>query len=299
MITPDALTLRRIGLVVHPKRKLDRAIANAERWAASVGADVVQIAVDGQDRRVAEVAAADTCDIVMALGGDGTTLAALRVATAVGKPVLGVACGSLGALTAVPAPEIEGALERVAGGDWVPRRLPGIAISPDGGEPVVALNDLVIVRAGASQVAVDVELDDEVYIRFAGDGLIIATPLGSSAYNLASGGPVLAPSANSMVLTPLAPHGGCCPPLVAGADARVSVDLEPGHGGARIEVDGQIRPVEPRHFEIEWRPEHATLIAFGSGEPFITGLRRRRILMDSPRVLARDEREPGAPVTHR
>jgi NAD+ kinase len=299
VLTPDSLTLRRIGLVVHPHRKLDRAIENAEGWAAANGADIVQIPMDGQDRRVAEVAAADSCDVVLALGGDGTTLAALRAATAAGKPVLGVACGSLGALTAVAAPDIATALERVAAGDWVPRRLPGIAITADGEEPLVALNDLVVVRAGASQVAVDVHLDDELYIRFAGDGLIVATPLGSSAYNLASGGPILAPSANSMVLTPLAPHGGCCPPLVAGSEARVSIDLEPGHGGARIELDGQISPLEPRHLVAEWRPEHATLIEFGGGEPFITGLRRRRILMDSPRVLARDERDPGGPVTKR
>jgi NAD+ kinase len=255
------------------------------------------VPVDGQDREVAPAGRAETCDLVIALGGDGTTLAALRAATEAGKPVLGVACGSLGALTAVTAAQLEPALDRVAAGQWRPRRLPGVAIAADVGELGVALNDLVVVRAGASQIAIAIRVDDELYVRFAGDGLVIATPLGSSAYTLAAGGPVVAPSAGTMVLTPIAPHGGCCPPLVVGSQTRVTVDVEPGHGGARIELDGQIRPLQPRRLDVSWRPDHATLVQLGDSEPFITGLRRRRILIDSPRVLARDERDPTAPVT--
>jgi NAD+ kinase len=282
--------LRRVGLVVHPDRRLDDALQILQTWAAARGVDVVQIPIAGQERVVADPGAAAACDLILALGGDGTTLAALHAAAAADKPVLGVACGSLGALTATSADALEEALHAIGEGDWRARRLPGIAVSADGGEPHVAINDLVVVRKGASQVAVGIHVDGVLYVRFAGDGLVIATPLGSSAYTMAAGGPIVAPGAANIVVTPLAPHGGCCPPLVVGPDSRVTIGVEPGHAGARIEFDGQIRDVQPRTLEVSWRPEHATLVDLGDAEPLLTGLRRRQILMDSPRVMARDDR---------
>src|SRR5215210_3224433 len=87
----------RIGLAVHPRRELDGALATIRDWAGRQGAEVVQIASD--EREVAPRGEAADCDLAIALGGDGTTLAALHAAAPVGRPVLGVACGSLGALT--------------------------------------------------------------------------------------------------------------------------------------------------------------------------------------------------------
>jgi NAD+ kinase len=284
----------RIGLVVHPRRELGRALSTVHDWAERQGAEVVQVASPGQEQEVAEPGEAGACDLVIALGGDGTALAALRAAAPVSCPVLGVACGSLGALTATTADQLEDALDRVARGDWRERRLPALLIGHDGGE-LSALNDLVLVRAGAGQVMVEVTVDGERFIRLAGDGMLAATPLGSTAYTLASGGPMLAPGASGMVLTPLSPHGGSCPPLVAGAESRLTILLDSGNGGARIELDGQIHStLEPRvpvTFELRLAPGFATLVSLGEEEPMIAGLRRRRILMDSPRVLARDDRE--------
>jgi NAD+ kinase len=101
-----------------------------------------------------------------------------------------------------------------------------------------------------------------------------------------------------MVLTPLAPHGGVCPPLVTGPDTRVEVLVGPGHGGARVEVDGQLRDeLEPRQavtLTLRLEEAFATLVSLGEHEPLIAGLRRRRILLDSPRVLARDDREAAS-----
>ena len=208
--------------------------------------------------------------------------------------MLGVACGSLGALTAVTAERLEDALDRVARGDWSERRLPALVIGHDGGE-LRAINDLVLVRAGAGQVMVDIEVDGERFIRLAGDGVVAATPLGSTAYTLASGGPMLAPGASGMVLTPLSPHGGACPPLVAGADSCVTILLDPGNGGARIELDGQIHgTLEPRvpvTFELGLGPDFATLVSLGEEEPMIAGPAAAADPVDSPRVLARDQRE--------
>jgi NAD+ kinase len=154
------------------------------------------------------------------------------------------------------------------------------------------------VRAGAGQVMIEVVVDGERFIRFAGDGLIAGTPLGSTGYTLASGGPMLAPGATGSVLTPLSPHGGVCPPLVTAAETRVDVLLDSGNGGARVELDGQIHeqlaPRQGATFELRLVPERATLVSLGEEEPLIAGLRRRRILLDSPRVLARDDREAPA-----
>jgi NAD+ kinase len=292
----NANSFHRIGLVVHPRRELGRALATLREWADEQGAALVQLPSPGQQQEVAPRGEADGSDLVVALGGDGTTLAALRAAAPLRRPVLGVACGSLGALTAVTAEQLEEALHRVAAGDWTEKRLPALVIE-HAGETLRAINDLVLVRAAAGQVVVEIDVDGERFIRLAGDGVVAATPLGSTAYTLAAGGPMLAPGASAMVVTPLAPHGGVCPPLVAGPDSRVRVTIDPGHGGARLELDGQIHdllaPLEPVTFTLRFEEAFASLVSLGDHEPLLAGLRRRGILVDSPRVLARDQRGPG------
>jgi NAD+ kinase len=294
----EASRLRRLGLVVHPRREIGSALDSLQRWSDQHGVDVVQVPTSGQGRRVAELGDAADCDVIVALGGDGTTLAAVRAAAAAGKAVLGVACGSLGALTATTADELVGALERVGAGDWTPRRLPAVVVEREQAGELVGVNDVVIVRQGAGQISAAIHVDGELYIRFAGDGLVVATPLGSSAYTLAAGGPMLAPGGSGLVFTPLAPHGGSCPPLVAGPESRLTIELDPGHSGARIEIDGQVAehvdPLRPRILGVSLRADHATLVMLGGEEHMIAGLRRRRVLMDSPRVLARDDREAAA-----
>jgi NAD+ kinase len=282
--------IQRIGVVVHPDRKLERALATLASWTAARGAEVVQIPIDGQTREVAPYGEAADCDVIAALGGDGTTLAALHAAAPHDRPVLGVACGSLGALTATTAADLEAALARLEAGDWEPRPLPGVGVGVDGHDPHFAINDLVVVRKGANQVVIGAYVDDELYARFAGDGVVMATPLGSSAYTMAAGGPILAPGTEAMVLTPVAPHGGSTPPLVVGAHRAVRIVVEGGHGGARIEFDGQIKDFEPHEITTTWCPAYATLVRFAGAESALAGLRRRRIITDSPRVLARDER---------
>jgi NAD+ kinase len=284
------LTLERIGLVVHPRRRIDVALEQVRVWARANGADLVQIRVSGQDRPVADPGDVAACDLVLAVGGDGTALHALHAAAAVGRPVLGVACGSLGALTAVTADGIAAALQRVVSGGWSPWRLPGLAIAANGGPPRVAINDVVTVRRGASQVIVEIRVDGQLYVRYAGDGLVIATPQGSSAYTIAARGPLLAAGSEGFVLTPLAPHGGSCPPLVVGSAAEVTVLVEPGWAGARMEFDGQVVEEPPQTLVATRVEEYATLVEIDDNEPLLAGLRRRRILMDSPRVLARDDR---------
>jgi NAD+ kinase len=285
------VSVRRIATLIHPTRDVGRALAALDEWAAGHGAEVVRLG-DPSDLP----AATDGASMIVAIGGDGTVLAALRAAAPGSLPVLGVACGSLGALTTVAAADLGDALERFAAGDWSAHNIPALAIEPAAGETATAINDFVVVRAGGSQVTTSVEVDGVLYGRFAGDGVCVATQLGSAAYSMAAGGPVLAPGNGNWVITPLAPHGGCLPPLVLGSHARVGLRVEPGYAGARVEIDGQPADLELGAYAIALRDDFATLVRLGGEEDYLTGLRRRKILLDSPRVLARDVRTSSRPT---
>jgi NAD+ kinase len=258
----------------------------------------VGIAVDGQTRRVADVVEAGDCNLIVAMGGDGTVLAALDAAAPVQKPVLGVACGSLGALTSVKAPDIESALDRVDAGDFTARRLPALAVKRDGKPIGEAFNDVSVVRHGAGQVVVEIDVDGAPYAGVAGDGAIVSTPLGSSGYTLAAGGPLVAATADALVVTAVASHGGSVPPVVLAATSVVTLHVDGGWSGARVEQDGQVigdeRPSgeqDPFTLEIEMRRAAALLIDLDD-ETLIAGLRRRGVIADSPRLRVRAARRP-------
>jgi NAD+ kinase len=281
----------RLALVVHPSRPIDEPLQALRRWAEEHGVEVVQIqSPGGSERELAPRGELEGGDLAIALGGDGTVLSALRAAASGGAPVLGVACGSLGALAAVRADGLEEALECFRAGDWEPRRLPALAIHPADSPDEWAVNDFVIVRHGSGQAVVELYVDDELYVRLAGDGLIVATPVGSSAYSMAAGGPLLAPDTPALVCTPLAMHGGSAPPLVVPGTSTVTVKVQPSFAGFDVERDGHAYPIEDVDYRISLAEERVTLVSFGEGGAGLTGLRERGLIADSPRVLARDDR---------
>ena len=287
----------RIALVVHPTRPLDETLGALEQWSAERGVPVIQLAAGDGQREVAPPGALEAGDLVVAMGGDGTVLTALRAAAAAQAPVLGVACGSLGALSAVTADRFVEALGRVWAGDWMARSLPALAIDVAQGDDDWAINDLVVVRRGAGQLVAEVAVDGELYVRLAGDGLVIATPLGSSAYSMAAGGPVLAAGTWAFVCTPLAMHGGSAPPLVVPGDAAVTVDVHPGYAGFDFEIDGHRHPLEALRLQVALHADRATLVMLAAGGQGLAALRRRRLITDSPRVLARDDRAAKPPTS--
>jgi NAD+ kinase len=285
---------RRVALVVHPARPIDEAVAAVRRWAGSEGLEIVQICPPGSVARdVAPSGVAEPGDLVVALGGDGTVLSALREAATVGAPVLGAACGSLGVLTPITDQSLDDALARFHAGDWIPRRLPALAIHPVDGVDDWAVNDFVAVRKGAGQLVASVWVDDQLYVRIAGDGLVVATALGSSGYSMAAGGPVLVDDA-ALVCTPIAMHGGSAPPLVVPASSTVRVDLQPGFAGYDIEIDGHTDASPALSYELTLALDKVTLITFAGASGRLTRLRERRLVTDSPRVLARDDRDAAA-----
>jgi NAD+ kinase len=282
--------VKQLGLVVHPVRDIEGVLDEIRAWASTHGLAVGQVQVRGQTRRVADPVDAAACDLLLAVGGDGTTLVALHAAAPSARPVLGVACGSIGALTSVTAEKLGWALDQVAGGQWTPAAIPALEVTWADATGGFAINDLTIIRDGTGQTLVSITVDGVLYARLAGDGLLVGTALGSSAYTMAAGGPLLAPGAEGMVVTPLAPHGGSCPPLVVGTGSRLALEIEPGFGGVRHELDGHAAGVDSAALTVGYRDDYATLVTLAEEEPRLTGLRRRGLVLDSPRVLVRERR---------
>jgi NAD+ kinase len=287
--------LRQLGLVVHPSRSLEGVLGGLNAWASEHGAAVGQVRMTGQQREVAEPVAAEDCDLLVALGGDGTTLTALHAGAATGRAVLGIACGSVGVLTSVAGDRLAEALDEVGSGDFSAVDVPALEIRDPRGETELAINDLTVIRDGPGQLLVSVTVDGVLYARVAGDGIVVATALGSSAYTMAAGGPLLAPGADGMAVTALAPHGGSSAPLVTGADAEIELELDPGHGGMRHEIDGRRAELSSERLSVRRRAAYAKLVRLAGEEPRLSGLRRRGLVTDSPRVLVHDARTERPP----
>ena len=286
----DGRGIARIGVMVHPKREVQRPLDALRDWAQEHDVEVVQIGAKPNGPQVAPDGEPGDVGLVVAIGGDGTVLAALRAAAPFDRPVLGVACGSVGALTTVAGTAVTRSLDAFASGDWHGDPIPAVHVSDAAGGEAFAFNDVVVVRDGGNQVSCEVEADGALYARFSGDGVIGSTQLGSSAYALAAGGPLLAPGSGAWLITPLAAHAGFIPPLVLGARSSARLYIEPGYAGARVEVDGQRAAIEPRELELDLRPDRGTVVRVGDDESFLTSLRRRGIVTDSPRMLAREAR---------
>jgi NAD+ kinase len=186
---------------------------------------------------------ADDVDIILVLGGDGTLLAVADIVGQSGHdvPILGVNFGSLGFLTEITRPELFSTLEAAARGE-VEHDVRMMLCGWTGGSSRVALNDIVLTRTALSRmVDLDVTVGDQFVTSVRCDGLIIATPTGSTAYNLSAGGPVVHPSMDAIVLTPIAPHTLTQRPIVIPAEREVRISAAAGNNGADIYItfDGQ------------------------------------------------------------
>jgi NAD+ kinase len=196
---------------------------------------------------VSEVTLAKKADLLLVAGGDGSLIDVVDAVFPSQVPILGVNIGSLGFLTAVAETEVEKILPFVATMDLFlsPRLvLETIFHHANGRSQVIpcALNDIVVSRATASRLArIRVEVGEYLVTEYVCDGLIISTPTGSTAYSLASGGPILSPDADSVVLTPICPHTLTNRALVVGTDQtiRVRVVRQPGVPAPGVQFDGR------------------------------------------------------------
>jgi len=230
--------MTRVGIVAKSDlRQATQQLADVESWLQQRGLEplfetaTAALMAPARDRRVADKASlAGQVDLIVVLGGDGTLLSVADSAAAAGAdvPILGVNFGSLGFLTEATLPELYTSLE--AAGDRRARVEPRMmlrATTIRGGEALpehLALNDVVVTKtARARMTDLSVSVGDEFVTRVKADGLIVATPTGSTAYNLAAGGPIVQPTIDALVLTPIAPHMLTNRPIVIPATSLVRV----------------------------------------------------------------------------
>ena len=185
----------------------------------------------------------EEADFLISLGGDGTLLSLVRRSYGTGKPVLGINAGNLGFLADIRLKDAEAFLTRMLEGDYrIDDRMmiEGYVQRSDGSqESFFALNDVVITSPKPSKmVQVNASIDSVRFNSYRGDGLIISTPTGSTAYNLAAGGPIIYPLTKAFILTPVSAHSLTNQrPLVVPADFSIGLDTE--HYDAMAVVDGQ------------------------------------------------------------
>jgi len=181
------------------------------------------------------------CDFLVSLGGDGTLLSLVRRSYGHNKPVLGINAGNLGFLADVKLSEVDVFVDRLLSGDYrIDDRMMmvGILHREMSSEKFYAFNDIVLTRPTISKmVKIDAYINNEIFNRYHGDGLIVSTPTGATAYSLAAGGPVMYPLTKAFILTPICPHSLTQRPLVVPTD--FSIELVSPKDNMIAVVDGQ------------------------------------------------------------
>lgn len=281
---------RRLGVVArlsHPR--LDESLARLRGFAEEHGLELLfEKAIDeavppGSD----SIPLGDRApDLVIALGGDGTLLRASRMVAGLEVPVLGVNLGRLGFLTAAAEDELELALDRLLHRDYILDRRFTLkatvwSAADEPGTVVHALNDVVVQQTGMARVtrltiAVGPAGAAEEIGSFTGDGVILATPTGSTAYSLSAGGPIIVPRMECMVVTPICPHTLAVRPLVIPADERILLSGVDRQLSLVLTVDGQEgHEIEPGGYVVVEKGDLVIPLVRFPGQTFFSTLRRK------------------------
>jgi NAD+ kinase len=237
---------RRIGVAGNPRHEALRPLIDDLRAAADAhGAELLV-----EDRLSPHVPACrvfrpENIDVLVTLGGDGTLLRGARLVAQHGVPVLGVNLGRLGFLTSAALDDVPSSLDALFAGDyWLDLRstLDVQVTGVNGTESFFALNDAVLHKGGLARVirlAVHVGPDHQEVGTYTADGIILSTPTGSTAYSLSAGGPIVVPSLDCILATPICPHTLVVRPLVLPMDMEITVTPQPGVDEVILTVDGQ------------------------------------------------------------
>jgi NAD+ kinase len=298
-------TRRRVGVVGHPRyAHFEAALARLVDFAGGAGAELFL-----EERLLEHVSGGapltpDVCptlDLLLTLGGDGTLLRGARLVAREGVPVLGINLGHLGFLTAAAPGEMETALARWLAGDFELDERMALEVragQADGeaGGSYVALNDAVLHKGGAARVirlAVHASGGEEVGT-YSADGMIFSTPTGSTAYSLSAGGPIVAPTVDCIVATPICPHALGLRPLVLPADETVTVEVLSPSEELILTIDGQEheRLVPGQRVAVRRAERPVCLVRF-PGQTFFSTLRRKLRWGD---LEERNERDSSAPT---
>jgi NAD+ kinase len=238
----------RLGVLGHRGYgRLPEVLRTVLRLAPELGFDVrfendLHEVVPGAER----LTGANEIEALLTLGGDGTLLRGARLLAGRQIPIIGVNLGRLGFLTSCGGRDMEDALVRFAHGDYQAEArmaLDAVALDRNGEERRRwhALNDVVLHKGGFARVVrLAVESNGEAIAAYAADGIVISTPTGSTAYSLSAGGPVVEPTVESIILTPISPHTLAIRPLVLPPTAALTVRAEDGPEELLVTIDGQV-----------------------------------------------------------
>ena len=188
-------------------------------------------------------------DVMLTIGGDGTLLKGITYVRSLQIPILGINAGRLGFLATAHKDDLPNVLEQLRKGDYqVVERSVIEAVFADTGEPVdtvnFALNEITVTRKNtASMITVDTELNGDYLCSYWADGLIIATPTGSTGYSLSCAGPVILPTAKNFVLTPIAPHNLSARPVIIPEDAEVKLSISGREKKFLMSLDSHIKSI--------------------------------------------------------
>jgi NAD+ kinase len=300
------IALGRIGVVAHPERAGAQQLGDTlGRWAGANGLTVRTLDSEkgcaGPDAETTGEAAFPVgLDLIVALGGDGTLLRAAGLGLEHEVPVLGVNLGRLGFLTEVEAHDLTAALDLVLAGQYTVERrmtLDAAVVTADGArvELPSAVNDVVLEKTAKHRLAgVAVSIDGRLFARYAADGLIVATPTGSTAYSFSAGGPIVTPTIDAVMLTPIAPHMVFNRSLVLDPGQVVSLEVLADSLGVEVSVDGRpSRHVPPGCAVHVRRGRHDARLVRLHGADFFGRVRSKFRLPDAADVA--DAAEPGGP----
>lgn len=283
-MAPDAVRIERIGVVGHEGYEgLDSALEAVRGFAAAHG---LELFVEAPIRSLAPDAGElrpDAVDLLLTLGGDGTLLRGARHVAPYGTPVLGVNLGYLGFLTSVPPAELRPALERIRAGEyWLDRRFTlEASVTRDGstGPAYLALNDAVLHKGGFARVvrlAVYMGGEQEAIGSYSADGIIVSTPTGSTAYSLSAGGPIIVPTVDCIIATPICPHTLAVRPLVVPAATEITIEVLDPSEEIILTVDGQEgATLQPRDRVVVRRGDAEVPLVRFAGQSFFSTLRRK------------------------
>lgn len=237
--------MKRIGLIVHGGREDAPAYARRALWAlTAAGAEVWAEDAYAVQLGVRSLEETTHLDALLSLGGDGTLLRAVQHAVRMQAPLLGINLGRVGFLTEAEPEHLEEAAAALVQGDYtLEHRWLLRTERPEAGESYLALNDVVVSRGGyARLIVLDALAGEETVGRYVADGLIVATPTGSTGYSLSAGGPVIHPAVDCMVITPICAHTLQHRPVVVPGNEHIRLVLSGDEeAGVVLQVDGQNR----------------------------------------------------------
>lgn len=242
--------MRPVAVISKPqKEELKTLLPELVVWMKDHGLEPILDPISGEYAQTARVVErhllpAEKPELVIVLGGDGTVLAAARVFAKTGTPILSVNLGSLGFLTEVRLADLYSTLEGWCQNCFTidPRFMLHSELWREGAlfTEHEALNDVVVAKGAIARMAgFEVTLDGQLAAGFRADGVIIATPTGSTAYSLAANGPILVPDVDALIVTPVCPHLLTLRPMVVRGDAKLSVRIEGIPDQTFLTVDGQ------------------------------------------------------------